>query len=132
MSGITGELALRQAWDESTLSFRTVPGAATAFEIELDHTDGDSVAAFAGQVTHTGAGEYDVEGFKDAVLYVEAGFAADAKIQVSPVDTGAVWYDLVTVTGSITDPAKSAVVPFCAKRIKVIDNGAVVHVVVRS
>lgn len=118
---LTGELAIREAFDLATGALKTIPSADTSFSIELDAADGDSVTSKPDVTLVNDATETNARGMKSANLYIEAGVAATAKIQVSPTDSGNVWMDLPSgsVANDLTDLKATGSLSICARRIRI-------------
>lgn len=115
---VTGEHVLRKSFSEADQAIKTVPAAATSFAIELSHADGDSVTSVPYGIYITDSSELSAVGIKQALLYADD--TGDAKIQVSPVDSGDVWFDVVD--GDISaagSPVMGTLVDICARRIRV-------------
>lgn len=115
----TGELVLRNVWDEDTKSLKVIINS-NDFAIELDHEDGDSVNTHPASQVVSDLSEQSCVGMKTGKLYAEAGSGA-AKVQVSPVDSGDVWMDLssakVTAGASV---AASSHFTLCARRVRIV------------
>lgn len=133
---ITGELVLRKSWSENDQAIKTVPSENTSFEVELSHADGDSVITHPNSLLVSDATEVSCVGIKSVALYVEAGAAATAKIQISPVDSGNVWIDLASgsVNSDLVNLSISSVLTVCARRIRVatVSGTPVFHLVGQS
>lgn len=133
---ITGELVLRKSWSENDQAIKTVPSENTSFEVELSHADGDSVITHPNSILVSDTTETSCVGVKSVALYVEAGSAATAKIQISPVDSGNIWMDLPSgsVNSDLTNLTVSSVLTVCARRIRVnvVSGTPVYHLVGHS
>lgn len=125
---LTGELVLREAWDQTQEAIKVTVDS--EFAVALDSADGDSVTTVPNNTNLAGAQTVDASNYKSLVLYTEAG-AGIAKVEVSPTSTGEVFVDLVTVTAGAS-VAKSAVIDFRAVRIRISTTGAVPHVVMHG
>lgn len=120
--GLTGELVLRESFSVAEGAIKTVPAAATSFSIELDAADGDNVTAKADTATVADATETSAVGMKSVCLYIDPGAAATAKLQISPVDSGALWMDVTSgsVANDPVDLKSTSVLTICARRIRVV------------
>lgn len=133
---LTGELIMRRVYDPDTGSLKTTTGA-TETQIELSADDGDSVITYPNNVVISDIGvDTSCVGMRSAQLYIEAGAASEAKIQVSPVDSGNIWMDL-TGTSLSNDPTNlksSAIQTICARRIRVVvvSGTPVTHLVMQA
>lgn len=119
---ITGEWVLRKSWSEPDQAIKTVPAAATSFAIELSHTDGDSIQIHPNSIQVSDNTEQSAVGIKSVVLYLEPGAAAEAKLQISPVDSGDVWMDVgsSSTPNHLVNLVASSVLTICARRIRVV------------
>lgn len=113
---ITGELALRQAFDETTGALKTIPASNTSFAIELDAADGDNVTAKPDVSLVVDTTAISAIGMKTVNLYV-SGVGA-AKVQVSGTDAGATFIDLPSSTTSAG--AMSGPLSICARRVQIV------------
>lgn len=107
---ITGELALRGAWSENDLAFRTVPSSNTSFAIELSHADGDSVITVPMSAVVTQAsGSVACSAMQQACLY------GTGTVEISP--DGTTWFTLpMTALTPVT---------ICAANIRITGTGQV-------
>lgn len=118
---LTGELILRQVYDPASESLKMSQAVATEMAIELNAADGDNVltkpdnALIVAVDTPTSC-----VGMRSAQLYIEAGAAAGAKMQVSPVDSGDVWMDVTSgsIVNDTVDLKATTVATICARRIR--------------
>jgi hypothetical protein len=127
---------LKNAYDATEEALRFVPSGATGFDIELSHSDGDSIyshlanSSNSASVTPSSSGiiiaEQACEGKKSFQLYAKSlaalGGAAQAKIEVSPADSGDVWFDMslsLTSSTSLNAVVASSVGNQLARRIRV-------------
>lgn len=128
----TGELVLRKVWDENTQSLKVTIGS-SEFAVALSAEENDSIITYPNATSVSGETELSAVGMKSACLYVEPG-SGNAKLQVSPVDSGDLWMDLadsqVTAGGTLVS---TEVLTLCARRIKVVLTGSpVVHLIVQA
>jgi len=126
---LTGELVLRKAWDDTNGALKT--SLNSEFAVELSHADGDSSYAVSKQTVITGASTTSATEIKSLVIYTEPG-TGSAKVEVSPLATGNVWVDLVSITADGTLVVKSAVTELRAARIRITTTGPVVHTVLNG
>lgn len=114
--GLTSELVLREAYDETTGALKTIPSSATSFAIELDAADGDNVTAKPDTNVISTTDATSCIGMKTVNLYVSG--TGTAKIQVSGTDSGATFIDLpssTTIAGAMSGPLS-----ICARRIQIV------------
>lgn len=119
---LTGELILRQVYDPASESLKMSQATATEMSIELNAADGDNVLTKPDNALIEVADvAYPCIGMRSAQLYIEAGAAATAKIQVSPVDSGNLWIDVASssVANDVTELKATTVTTICARRIRV-------------
>lgn len=114
----SGEQVLKRAWDVETDSLKVIQSEHTAFEVELNAEDGDSVLSLAECATLSlHDAPIDCRRMRRAKLY------GNAKVMVSPLDDGDVFMELVMVD----------VMNICAKRVKLLINiGEEAHLVLQS
>ena len=119
---LTGELAIREAFDVTTGALKTVPSGSTSFQIELSHTDGDTIETHPSSFVAIDAAAVNCFGIKSINLYMMPGAAASAKVQVSPADSGDIWIDVPTstVANDPTNVTMSGVLSICARRLRVV------------
>lgn len=104
----------------------------TELALELDHLDGDSVTSHPDKlvVSSMGVSPEDIEiipaiscsSLKKVQLYAEiVSGLKDCKlvIQVSPVDSGDVWFDISSLTGNTKC---GSIVDICARRLRVLQT----------
>ncbi len=134
---LTAELVMRRVYDPDTESLKTVPASPTSTEIEISAADGDSMISHPNTAVESTTTEISAVGMKTAELYIEPNASPDdAKIQVSPVDSGDVWMDVSTST-VVADPSlvkSSGPKAICARRVRVaiISGTPVFHLVVQA
>jgi hypothetical protein len=132
---ITGELALRKSFNQNDAMRVEMVGTQLAVSLVADE---DSITTVPNSQVISDASEVSAIGIKSACLYVESDGAgtAQAKLQVSPVDSGDLWMDVATstVTASATDLTSSAVFTICARRIRVVSVAGtpVTHLVIQA
>lgn len=127
----TGELVLRNVWDEETRSLK-ITMADSEFAVALRKEDGDSVMSHPASLVLSDLSTIRCDGMKTAALYVEPGTGA-AKVQVSPIDSGDVWMDTdITVTAGVSVAVKIGTI--CARRIRIVITAGspVCHLVVQA
>lgn len=113
---LTGELALREAFDPVTGALKTVPSSATSFEMELSAADGDNITAKPDVALIETTAETSCIGMKTINLFVSG--TGTAKVQVSGTDSGGTFIDVpssTTVAGSMSGP-----LTICARRIQIV------------
>jgi hypothetical protein len=133
---LTGELALREAFDLTTGALKTIPSAATTFSIELDSADGDNVTAKPDIGLISDTTETNAIGMKSICLFIEPGVAASVKAQVSPTDSGDVWMDVPSglIANDLSLVSATSVLTICARRIRIIEVSGtpIYHLVMQS
>lgn len=134
---LTGELIMRRVFDPVTQALKMAPAAATETEIEISADDGDSVITYPNNaVIEAINDEISCVGMRSAQLYIAAGAASQAKLQVSPVDTGDVWVDLTgsTLANDPADLKAGTIQTICSRRIRavVVSGTPTVYVVIQA
>ena len=102
----------------------------TEMGIELSHLDGDSVTVHPEKLSVSSLGvkqedkeivpEIKCSSLKRIKLYVQtvSGLRdCDIALEVSPIDSGDVWYNLCTVSGQSEE---SQVLDICARRLRIV------------
>lgn len=117
-TNVTSELALRYAFDDATQSFKTIPGEATSFEIELNHGDGDSIHSMSKKDVAVNA-ELDVSDKRTVCLFISAG-TSTVVLQASPESEGDSWFDVYETSANMSKPTASSVITVCAMRVRVV------------
>lgn len=118
---------IKNSYDPVTQSLKTVPGAETAFSIELSSTDGDSVtnvpngfqettATITSSSTGVISTEFSLSGMKTINLYTKTltniTGAQVLTLEISPTDSGDVWIATsLTITPNATAPTVVAGTP---------------------
>jgi hypothetical protein len=132
---------VKRAFDDDNDSFRMVLGEAQGISIELSADDGDSITNVPESSTANGSltaattgvivAEASCYGAKSAQIYSKTLTTITTPptltIQVSPLDTGDVWFSTSTtlVPGTVIDNvAASSIGSICARRIRVSTSAA--------
>lgn len=130
----------QRGYDESNDAHRVIVSGATDFSIELDHEDGDSVSSFAGQLDPQSddllstaspddeiIAPFSIVGIDKVILYSQAltgvSVAGEAKLQISPLDTGNVWLDSglsLVSSGTAGNWTVSSVTDVLARRARLV------------
>lgn len=120
---LNGELVLRRSYDESEEALR-VSMTSTQLAVALSHADGDSIETHPNSLTNSGTSEVIITGMKSVCLYLmpDGAGVAQAKVQVSPTDSGDIWVDVPTstVTAHATLLSVGSVHATCARRARVV------------
>lgn len=131
MSKLDPSQITRMTYD-SSLEAVKVSIQSVDMSIELSAADGDNVTSIPNYNLIETTAATDAKGMKTVNLYVDAGAAASAKIQVSPVDSGNNWIDLPSSTTA--QGAMSGPLSICARRVQVVvvTGTPVYHLVMQS
>lgn len=138
---LDGMQTLKEAYDASTGAFRTTPSDATSFQIELSAADGDSAilhryqdvlqATLAPAASGLIIPVTESTGLQRYQLYAQPlaalSGAASIRLDVSPVDSGDVWFSTSLTLSSGTSSgvvAASAISDHLARRVRVTITAA--------
>lgn len=106
-SKYSGEQIMQFAFNEESQSLNTTVNG--EMSIELSHEDGDSVTSHCPTLELSGNQEKACNYIKNVVLYLVKG---SAKVQVSPLEEGELFFDL-----SLDHMSPKSI---CAKRIRLV------------
>jgi hypothetical protein len=138
MSDLDFAQVIKSAYDPVNGALKTVPASGTVTEVELSHTDGDSVYTYGGAsqqataVLSSGAsGEviapFSVVGMSSFQLYgnvvTTAVSTAVFTLQLSPEDSGSIWFSTsltVTPSGSAGAVSSGTLLSGLARRARLI------------
>lgn len=99
----------------------------TAIEVRAE--DGDSVLALPMSLVITDDQIIDASAIKNVCLYTDGA----ATVQISPSDTDNVWLNLISLTAATPGTMeKSAILPICARRIRIYASVGSVYLVCQS
>lgn len=99
----------------------------TAIEVRAE--DGDSVLTLPMSMVITDDQVYDVSGVKNLCLYTDGA----ATVQISPSDSDNVWLNILSHTAAAPGTMeKSAILPICARRIRIYASVGSVYLVCQS
>lgn len=141
-SKLSSEQIFKQVMDETAIALRTIPAADTAFSIELNHADGDSVLSVpnslsASAAVLTGSGVVlpvvSAVGIKSINMIVQTNTTITGPqlltLEYSPSDTTDIWIaTTLTLTPSATANvvvAGTALTSLIARRIRVSTASAI-------
>lgn len=99
----------------------------TAIEVRAE--DGDSVLSVPVSLTISDNAAHDATRIKNVCLYSDGA----ATLQISPSDSGNVWMTILSLTAAVPGTMeKSAILPICARRIRIYANVGTVYLVCQS
>lgn len=111
----------KRTFDEENAALRVILSSATEMQVDLRAEDGDSVLTVSKQTSATGidgVAEFDVSGVNTLAIYTkQTGTAPNAKLEISPTETGDTWFLLRDLT-----PGCTGAIQIAASRARVTQD----------